>query len=680
MPVPPFPKSWEKNFFSTISPDMDSSLKTKVGSPLPLGTSASSEGVNFAVYAETRSEVFLHLHDPATLQEIESLPLKRTGLIYHLFVEGLKPGILYSYEVDGQEPLLDPYAKGIETKGHWNDQEGQFRPLGVVMSNAPYDWEGDRPPSIQKEHMVIYEMHVRGFTQDPSSGVRHPGTYQGVLEKIGHFKEMGVNALELLPIFEFNEAEYKKINPVTKLPLCNFWGYTTANFFCPMNRYASVPETETAQKEFKDLVKGLHKNGIEIILDVVYNHTGEGNINGPTFSFKGLANSTYYLLDEQGQYLNFSGCGNTLNCNDPIVREFILSSLRYWVTEFHIDGFRFDLASILARGMDGFPLAHPPLVEAIARDPVLAGTKLIAEAWDAAGLYQVGHFYFQGNRWSEWNGVYRDVVRRFVKGTHGVKGEFATRLCGSKDLYYRQKPSASINFVTCHDGFSLADLVSYNHKHNLENGENNQDGTGWNDSWNCGVEGPTDDPTILALRERQMRNFHVALMVSQGVPMLHMGDEYAHTKHGNNNTWCQDNRLSWFLWDKLEDNKDFYRFYKFLISFRNSHPHFHHGNFVTDEEIEWHGTQPYKPRWEEQNSLIAFTLLGESSHLFIAFNSSDQEAPFELPPPKAGSSWRLVVNTGNPSPADISEENEPVLTPSITLLSYSSLILESGNA
>lgn len=654
---------------------MTTALKPHLGSPLPLGISIYQGGVNFAVYA--KKTVRLCLYDPDTHNEIAVFPMFSTGKVRHLYLEGVPPEILYGYRNERGELLLDPYATATDTGSNWNASAKKYHPLGKISARTKYDWEGISPPDIPKEQLILYIMHIRGFTKDPSSGVQYPGSYLGVIEKIQHLKDLGVNAVEILPLFEFNEAEYKKSNPITKERLCNYWGYSTTNFFSPMNRYASSPEVDSAH-ELKDLIKTFHENGIKVILDVVYNHTGEGNEKGPVFSFKGFDKAVYYLLDEDGQYLNFSGCGNTLNCNQPIVRELILSSLRHWVTEFHVDGFRFDLASVLTRVSDGTPVLNPPLIEAISADPILADVILIAEAWDAAGLYQVGNFYPHGNRWSEWNGVYRDVVRRFIKGTQGVKGDFATKLCGSNDLYHSQGPSASVNFVVCHDGFTLADLVAYNHKHNLDNGEDNQDGNSWNDSWNCGEEGETQDPEIITLRQRQMRNFHAALLVSQGIPMLHMGDEYAHTKRGNNNTWCQDNELNWFLWDKLESN-DFFNFYKFLIHFRQKHPHFHHTSFVTDKEIRWHGIKPFKPDWGDQSCFIAFELLHEQSNLYIAFNATDREIKVELPPGKDTADWHIVVNTGDAPPNDFYED-PPVAGPSIHMPGYSCLILKSTKA
>jgi isoamylase len=429
------------------------------------------------------------------------------------------------------------------------------------------------------------------------------------------------------------------------------------------------------------MVRELHKNGIEVLLDVVYNHTFEGNQQGPTLSYRGLDRNAYYMIDSQGNYLNFSGCGNTFNANQPLTSSLILDSLRYWVTEMHVDGFRFDLASILTRSSNGAPLSPAPLVEAISQDPILWQRKLIAEAWDAGGLYQVGGFY-PGNRWSEWNGRYRDVVRRFIKGTSGCKTVFSTALCGSQDLYgWGRPPTCSVNFVTAHDGFSLADLVTYNDKHNEENGEGNRDGFDHNDSWNCGIEGHSSNKKIVLLRERQIRNFHLALMVSQGVPMVIMGDEYAHTRHGNNNTWCQDNELNWFLWNRLEIRPGFHRFFYSLINFRKKHPLLRRDEFLKEQDISWHGLLPLQPEWEKDNCFVAFTL-NDAQHeadLYVAFNASHLSHVITLPPPRANTQWHWIVNTQNSSPEDFLDEEHrfKVIGQNYRISSYSAIMLQA---
>ena len=425
-----------------------------------------------------------------------------------------------------------------------------------------------------------------------------------------------------------------------------------------MNRYATRDEIGVATREFTTLVRELHRHEIEVILDVVFNHTAEGGITGPTYSFKGIDNPIYYLL-EGDKYANYTGCGNTFNCNHPVVIQLILDCLRYWVLRMHVDGFRFDLASILLRGKQGQPLENSPLVEAMSGDPVLAATKLIAEPWDAVGMYNVGTFYPQEVRWSEWNGKYRDSVRAYIKGSPAVKGLFTTRVCGSQDFYYNRTPQASLNFVTCHDGFTLHDLVSYDRKHNEGNGEHNQDGTNDNESWNCGVEGETDSKPILELRERQMRNFHLALMISLGIPMVHMGDEYGHTKRGNNNTWCQDNELNWFLWDQLE-HSSFTRYFKLLNQFRHATPLLKRTEFLDRKDVIFHGPEPLKPDWSPENLFIAFTLVDheEGKDIYAAFNAKDTPQIVEFPAPPEGTAWHMIVNTGLPSPREIVEEEQ----------------------
>lgn len=666
-------------------------LKILLGAPYPFGATHCQEGVNFAIAAKEAQQLTLCLFDENDLtepfQEIELDPLiHKTGEVWHICIQGLPQFSVYGYRVipfqgDTSYLLLDPYAKLVATSSVWGSRPNDsYRPLGKISVPTPFDWQDDKFPKIPSKDLIIYEMHVRGFTRDPSSTVQYPGTYLGVIEKIPYLKELGINAIELLPIFEFNEKEALQTHPRTKQPLYNYFGYSTVNFFSPMNRYVSQSFQNQSLIEFKMMVRELHKNGIEVILDVVYNHTFEGNQAGPTSSFRGFNRHAYYMIDAQGNYLNFSGCGNTLNTNHPLTREYIIESLRYWVTEMHVDGFRFDLASILTRAENGTPLGNAPVVEAISLDPILADIKLIAEAWDAGGLYQVGNFY-PGKRWSEWNGRYRDVVRRFIKGTSGHKAPFATAICGSQDLYGGGRgPTCSINFVTAHDGFSLADLVSYNEKHNEENGENNRDGFDHNDSWNCGIEGHSSNKKIVYLRERQIRNFHLALMVSQGIPMLSMGDEYAHTRHGNNNTWCQDNELNWFLWHRLEVRPGFYRFYRSLIHFRKNHPLFNRETFLSEQDITWHGLEPLNPDWANDNRFAAFTLNhSQSPELYIAFNAAQFAQTIHLPPPGQGKQWHWVVNTHNPPPNDFFDEGnrQRLITPTYRIPSYSAIMLQA---
>ncbi len=667
------------------------------GVPSPFGPYKTRDGTNFALFSEHASEVSLCLFEPREggfFCEISFDPkTNKTGNVWHLFVFDLPSDYHYSYRVSGPYSplegqffdnrmlLLDPYAKQVASPTTWGTSSRHDDPhfhKGVVDPLEVFDWSDDAHPLLPSQDLIIYEMHVRGFTQDPSSGVDKRGTFLGIIEKIPHLKELGVNAVELMPIHEFNEVQNCYRNPETDEPLFNYWGYNTVNFFSPMGRYGTGEKNVIT--EFKALVKALHAEGIEVILDVVYNHTCEGNQCGPILSFKGLENSVYYMLTPSGEYYNFTGCGNTLNCNHPVVREFILDSLRYWVTEMHVDGFRFDLASTLVRGHNGIPLENPPLIEAIAKDPILANTKLIAEAWDAGGLYQVGSFPAMG-RWAEWNGKYRDDVRAFLKGTDGMAGAFATRLSGSEDLYARSDrlPIHSINFITAHDGFTMADLVSYNEKHNLPNGEDNRDGDNNNLSWNCGVEGETDDPVILGLRERQRKNMHVAMMVSQGIPMILMGDEYGHTKQGNNNTWGHDSRLNWFQWDTLEQSKTFYRFYCEMIAFRKRHPVLIRSRFLGPKDVTWHGTEPGKADWSGENRFIACSLPDTLSNyvLYIAFNAFHTEITTKLPAREKP--WRQFIYTFLSSPHDIVSEIEAkeVEADTFTLAPYSALILKS---
>lgn len=681
---------------------MSTAIKLSIsnGFPSPFGISIQEDGVNFALASKHATEVVLCLYHHDTEQLITEIPLaidkNRTGDVWHVLIHHLQDdpeyaNLTYSYRIKGpgdeefsKFPLVDPYAREMATRIEWGKPSvpsGNYLPMGEIAFESAFDWEGDKPPGIALNNLIIYEMHVRGFTQDVSSEVKHRGTFLGLIEKIPHLVELGVNAVELLPIHEFDELEYRFTHPHAKKPLYNYWGYSTVNYFSPMNRYATQNTPGAAVQEFKTMVRELHRHRIEVILDVVFNHTAEGNESGPIFSFKGIDNDIYYMLDKDGGYLNFTGCGNTFNSNQPRVLEFIIACLRYWVTEMHVDGFRFDLASALTRGTDGVPLPKAPLIEAITADPILAGVKLIAEPWDAVGLYQVGHFCPESKRWSEWNGKYRDGVRRFIKGVPGTNGEFAMRLCGSEDLYASRGPCASINFVTVHDGFTLADLVSYNMKHNMDNGEDDCDGSNDNESWNCGIEGETTNRKVIVLRERQMRNFHLALMISQGVPMLLMGDEYGHTKGGNNNSWCQDNQLNWFLWDKLKANEGFLRYFKMLIHFRKRHPILQRKAFLTNKDVDWHGTDPFKPDWSGLSGIVAMTIKDHSNNqdLYVAFNSHDQTMTIYTPQPPYSKNWHWVVNTANNSPLDIYDEHQgPIMKEhSYKLLPHSAIMLKA---
>ena len=671
--------------------------ETLPGWPTPLGATLKEQGVNFALFSQHATAVTLSLfsQDGKLLDEFFLDPkTNKTGTIWHVCIKNLQPPGYYAYKIDGPKEgdlafrydpslyLLDPYAKEVSTTNHWGISKGprkEYRPLGAVLADPPFDWQGIESPRHPLGKTILYEMHVRGFTQHSSSGVAQAGTFLGAIEKIPYLKELGITAVELLPIFEFNENEVMNVNPATKKKLFQYWGYSTINFFAPMNRYATESKIGAATQEFKTLVRELHRNGIEVILDVVFNHTGEGNQDGPILSFKGIDNPVYYICEPDKSYANYTGCGNTLNCNHPVVRDFILECLRYWVLEMHVDGFRFDLASIMLRGRQGQPMELSPLVEAISADPILADTKLIAEPWDAAGLYHVGVFYPQEVRWQEWNGKYRDAIRKFIKGTPGTKGEFSTRVCGSQDLYHNRTPTTSVNFVVVHDGFSLYDLVSYNGKHNEDNGEQNRDGTNDNESWNCGQEGETEDQNIRLLRQKQIRNFHLAEMISLGMPMLQMGDEYAHSKRGNNNTWCQDNELSWFRWDRLEENQGFKRFFTLMNHFRLNNPILQQEDrFLGEPDITFHGIEPGIPDWSPENMFIAYTLNGENP-LYIAFNSKAATQIIEFPDPPEGKNWHLIVNTAVPSPKDFVEEKDapPLGNNLFKMQGYSGLLLKA---
>jgi len=646
------------------------------GSPFPLGFTKTKTGGNFALFSQHATQVALCLFQEGQKHpflEVELDPkVHKSNYHWHISVGNLPSTFTYGYKVGGPlgkgyafNPSLivvDPYAKAVTAPEEWGTAR-KGRLLGKVEPEEPFAWEEDKFPRIPWKELVIYEMHVRAFTKDVSSGVAKPGTFLGIIEKIPYLKKLGINAVELLPVFEFDELEYDKVHPTTQERLYNFWGYSSVHFFAPMRRYGTMAE-------FKQMVKALHKHEIEVILDVVFNHTAEGKIHGPTFSFRAIDNSTYYLLDKEGNYLDYTGCGNTVNANHPIVTFWILDVLRFWVSEMHVDGFRFDLASALTRDSDGTPLKTPPLISKICKDPILASTKLIAEAWDVGGLYQVGSFPGNG-RFAEWNGKYRDSVRKFLKGTEGSCGEFAHALLGSSELFgKRSAPYCSINFVTAHDGFSLKDLVSYQEKHNFDNGENNQDGLNYNDSWNCGEEGETSKPEILALRERQMRNFLVALMVSLGTPMILMGDEYGHTRKGNNNVWCQDNELNWFLWDHCSSS--FHNFVSFLLRLRKEHPLLKRNTYPKKQEIEWHGKTPFSPDWGPKNLFVAYTLkdLAAQHSLYIAFNAHAENVLLTLPPPPSGKQWHRLVDTS------LSLEAPSPLNSTYTLSSHSALIAQ----
>jgi len=656
---------------------------SKTGSSHPLGATLGGGGANFSLFSRSASRVellFFEGSDDARPSRIVELDphTHRTYHYWHAYVPGVKMGQLYGYRVHGPadpergmrfdpaKVLLDPYGRGVAVPSNYS-RKAASRPGGnaatamksVVVDPGAYDWEGDTPlrrPSVQT---IIYEMHVRGFTRHPSSGVAPAkrGTYAGMIEKIPYLQELGVTAVELLPIFHFDVQDC----PPGRV---NYWGYAPVSFFAPHPAYSSRQNPLGPLDEFRDLVKALHRAGLEVILDVVFNHTAEGSEEGPTLCFRGIENEAYYILEQdRSRYSNYSGTGNTLHANHPIVRRLILDSLRYWVGEMHVDGFRFDLASILARDAKGRVLPNPPVLWDIESDPLLAGTKLIAEAWDAAGLYQVGSFI--GDTWKEWNGRFRDDVRDFFRGAEGSVRRVADRMIGSPEIYghKEREPEQSVNFVTCHDGFTLNDLVSYNDKHNETNGEENRDGANDNRSWNCGVEGPSDDPAIEKLRNRQVKNFLTTTLLSLGVPMVLMGDEVRHTQGGNNNAYCQDNETSWFDWTLLKKHADVHRFLKLLTARRflrgaeSERRRLSLNRLIQEATKAWHGVRLNEPDWSDHSRSVAFAaeIRKEKLLFYMALNAHCEALDFELPPAgKNGKAkWYRWIDTAQETPNDI---------------------------
>jgi glycogen operon protein len=662
-------------------------IPTRPGKPYPLGATVYPDGVNFCLYSKYSKEVELLLFDnksDSNPRYVIPLDLKvnHTSFYWHIFVPGLKAGQLYGYRVkgdfepknglrfDGTKLLVDPYAKAVAMNNY--DRAAATIPgencgcgiKSVVVDSSQYDWEGDQPLSIPMNKSVIYEMHVGGFTKHPNSGVPEflRGTYLGVIEKIPYLKELGVTAVELLPIHQFDPSDLP--DPT----LTNYWGYSTIAFFAPHHGFGTTNDPLTTLNEFRDMVKALHKAGIEVILDVVFNHTAEGNHEGPTLSMRGIANKVYYILEEDQQYYkNYSGTGNTIKANHSIVRRFIMDCLRYWVTEMHVDGFRFDLASILSRDEKGNPVDNSPILWEIESDPILSQSKIIAEAWDL-GQYQLGSFI--GDRWAEWNGKYRDDIRKFVKGDEGMMRTFAQRITGSPDLFRNltRDPSRSINFITCHDGFSMNDLVSYNVKHNWANGEKNRDGHNENESWNHGEEGVTNNPTIEALRLKQIKNFFAILLLSQGTPMINMGDEVRRTQQGNNNAYCQDNEISWMDWDLVKKNQGLLKFVQKLIRFRLDTEFFHEECFWSlagDSKTAFtlHGTKLNEVSWSKHAHALAFTLYNEQykKALHVMVNAYWEPLVFEIPE-LSDNKWRLLLNTANSYPDDFySIQKDPLV-------------------
>ncbi len=646
------------------------------------GTVVIPGGVSFSVHSQNATSITLALFKREALEPYAMIPFPdtyRVGHVYAMIVFGLDiEEFEYAYVVEGPwEPgeglifdktkyLLDPYARAVTGQSKWGvKREGNNQYYGRVVASE-FDWGNSKQPYIPMEDLIIYELHVRGFTNDPSSKVTHRGTFAGLMEKIPYLLELGVNAVELMPIFEFDETLDRR--EVDGKVLLDYWGYNPVCFFAPNTSYTADQEYNREGKELKTLIKKLNENGIEVFLDVVFNHTAEGNEKGPYISLKGFDNNIYYMLTPDGKYYNFSGCGNTLNCNHPVVQRMILDCLRYWVIEYRVDGFRFDLASILGRNEDGNPMKNPPLLQNLAFDPVLANVKLIAEAWDAGGLYQVGTFSSL-NRWSEWNGKYRDDLRRFLKGDPGMAVEAAERIAGSMDLYdpeYRGL-NASVNFITCHDGFTLNDLYSYNNKHNEGNGWNNTDGEDHNYSWNCGVEGETDDPEVLVLRKRMMKNAIAVLLSSHGTPMLLSGDEFGNTQWGNNNAYCQDNEISWLNWQQLEENQEMFQFVKQMIQVRKKHPVLRAPNqqaccglpFVSK-----HGAHPWQMDEWEENRVIGVMYAGKTMDdertevIYVAVNAHWEEQTVHLPSVSQGKRWHVMVDTSRPMGEEINLEEK----------------------
>jgi len=679
----------------------------KPGSPLPLGTKIGPEGINFAVFSRNAESMTLCLFASAedgeeTFQYRLDPRLNRTGDIWHVLVVGLAAGALYLWRADGpylpkkglrfnaHKALIDPYARALTGSFTWElpaaraydaeSPEGDLSfsdvddaasvPKCVVVSDE-FDWRGDRPLNYPLRHCIIYETHVRGLSLHPSSGADHPGSFRGVVEMAGRLKELGVTSLELLPVQEFDELENSHRDPRTEERLSNYWGYSTIAFFAPKGGYSSSGSRGEQVAEFKYMVRELHAMGIEVILDIVFNHSAEGNELGPTVSFRGLDNRIYYMLDEDKRYYkNYSGCGNTLNCNHPVVRSFIMDCLHYWVADMHVDGFRFDLGSILGRDQQGRLLENPPMIEQIAEDPLLRHTKIIAEAWDAGGAYQVG--WFPGGRWAEWNDRYRDDVRRFWRGDSGAVRNFATRITGSSDLYLRdgRKPFHSINFVTAHDGFTLNDVVSYEHKHNEPNGEGNRDGNDANYSCNYGEEGPTRNAEIEAVRNRQVKNFLATLLLSIGTPMLLGGDEFRRTQKGNNNAYCQNNEISWYDWRLLESQGGIRHFVAELTAFRMRHPAFRRPEFFTGQDSEfnaipditWFDENGKSPDWARIERRVAARIDGSKADIiadrddndfYLIFNAAEESAVFKVCPAPLARRWYRAVDTSLPSGEDI---------------------------
>lgn len=676
------------NQFLRTESEMEQAAVPQAGRSFPLGATLVEGGANFCVFSRTAESIELVLFDrvndgrPSRVIRMDPC-VNRTYHYWHLFVPGAKVGQIYGFRAygphapkrglrfDPTKVLLDPYGRAIAVPAHYSReaarQQGDntgYAMKSVLADPRAYDWEGDVPLKQPWARTIIYEMHVRGFTAHPSSAVPEDkrGTFAGIVEKIPYLKQLGITAVELLPVFQFDPQDAPPGRN-------NYWGYSPVSFFAPHQPYSSRLEPLAVLDEFRDMVKALHRAGIEVLLDVVFNHTAEDGDDGPTQCFRGLDNPTYYLLSEnRSRYANFTGTGNTLNANHPVVRRMIVDSLRYWVTEMHVDGFRFDLASILARDSSGSVLSNPPVLWDIESDPALAGTKMIAEAWDAAGLYQVGNFV--GDSWKEWNDRFRDDVRDFFRGADDSVGRMADKLLGSPSIYARRgrEPEESINFVACHDGFTLNDLVTYNQKHNQDNGEENRDGHNDNRSWNCGCEGPTDDEEIEKLRNRQVKNLLTATVLSVGVPMLLMGDEVRRSQMGNNNAYCQDNEMNWFDWTLLSRHSDVHRFVRLLIGRRLIRDLEHERRRVSLTQVLressplLHGTKLNQPDWSSSSHSFAISgeLKNESLHAYLVFNAYWEPLEFEIPALEGSSSWYRWIDTSLDPPHDICEWNQEV--------------------
>ncbi len=709
-------------------------FKVQPGAPMPYGASVKKEGVNFSLFSRNGKSVSIALfereedEEPCFTYTLDPL-LNRTGDVWHIHIDGAKAGTLYLYTVDGPfNPikghrfnkeifLLDPYAKALtnsslfkslqqkkeslkkDSSSYQQAKKKEPMPKCVVIEDEDFDWQGDKPLNYPLRKSILYETHLKGFTQSETSGVKNKGSYKGLIEKIPYFKDLGVTSIELLPLQEFDEYENTNINPKTGKPLTNYWGYSTMSFFAPKASYAVDKKPGQCVNEFKEMVREMHKNGLEVILDIVFNHTAEGNEKGPTINFRGLDNSIYYILedDDKSFYKNYSGCGNTLNCNHPVVRTFIMDCLRYWVCEMHVDGFRFDLGSILGRDQNGDLMENPPMLERIAEEPILRNTKIIAEAWDAGGAYQVG--WFPGGRWAEWNDRFRDDIRKFWRGDNQCVNGAATRLSGSSDLYLRdgRKPFHSINFLTSHDGFTLNDLVSYNTKHNEENGEENRDGSDNNLSFNYGYEGHTSNKSIEQHRIKQIKNFLLTLFLSQGTPMLLAGDEFRNTQNGNNNSYCQDNETAWLDWSLKDTYSEVFLFARKAISFRLHHQAFCRPEFFLGQDlsynslldITWFDEHGDILDWTKDNTILACRMDGSKADIFsdrddndfyLMLNPSPNDITVVIPKSSKGTTWYRAIDTSFSAPKDfLPPGEEEIICPTMkyTLIAHSMAVLLS---